>query len=68
MVAQGVVATSICDCSISVMTLVAQFFDGRESKNFLSIRLHGAARLGVEHEVFFFHADRVHARNNTTRV
>ena len=27
---------------------------------------HGPARLGVEHEILFFHADRIHARNNSS--
>ena len=43
---------------------VAELFAG-EVEEFFVNAAHGPARFGVEHEVFFFHADRVHARNNS---
>jgi len=42
---------------------VAEFFKG-EGEKLLFDAAHRPARLGVEHEIFLFHADRVHARNN----
>ena len=42
---------------------VAQFF-ARAREEFFVDAAHGPARLGVEHEIFFFHADRIHARDN----
>ena len=33
-------------------------------KEFLVDTAHGAARARVEHEIFLFHADRIHARDN----
>ena len=45
---------------------VAEFF-AREGQEFLVEAAHRPARLGVEHEIFFFHADRIHARDNPLR-
>jgi hypothetical protein len=36
----------------------------RKRKEFLVRTTHRVARCGVEQEVFFFHPERVHARNN----
>ena len=36
-----------------------------EAEEFFVDAAHGPARFGVEHEVFLFHADRIHARNNS---
>ena len=36
-----------------------------EAKEFLVEAARGATRLGVEHEIFLFHADRIHARDNS---
>jgi hypothetical protein len=36
----------------------------RAAEEFFVEAAHGPARLGVEHEILFFHADRVHARDN----
>jgi len=42
---------------------VAEFFAGL-AEELLVDAAHRPARLGVEHEIFFFHADRIHARDN----
>ena len=63
MLAQGGVATSICDCSISVMTRSPSCFCASDKK-FLVRAAHRMARFRVEQEVFLFHPERVHARDN----